>query len=114
MGLTVTSLISRNIYVNGHRTSIRLEPEVWRALEDITGFESQSINALCAMVHKLPRNGSLTSGMRTFTMLYCKERVGYLMAGSGPGCPGAAGPAGANHAFAYRPNALRACDLRPI
>ena len=46
MGLTVTSLISRNIYVNGHRTSMRLEPEVWRALEDIAGFESQSINAL--------------------------------------------------------------------
>ena len=69
MGLTVTSLISRNIYVSCHRTSMRLEPEVWRALEDIDGFESQSINALCTLVHKLPRNGSLTSGMRTFTML---------------------------------------------
>ncbi|MEC8847027.1 MAG: ribbon-helix-helix domain-containing protein, partial [Pseudomonadota bacterium] len=49
MGLTVTSLISRNIYVNGHRTSMRLEPEVWRALEDIAGFESQAINALCTL-----------------------------------------------------------------
>lgn len=87
MGLTVTSLISRNIYVNGHRTSMRLEPEVWRALEDIAGFESQSINALCTLVHKLPRNGSLTSGMRTFTMLYYKERVGHLMVGSGAVAP---------------------------
>jgi len=75
----VTSLISRNIYVNGHRTSMRLEPEVWRALEDIAGFESQSINALCILVHKLPRNGGLTSGTRTFAMLYYKEWVGHLM-----------------------------------
>ncbi|MEC8318071.1 MAG: ribbon-helix-helix domain-containing protein, partial [Pseudomonadota bacterium] len=64
-------------------TSMRLEPEVWRALEDIAGFESQSINALCTLVHKLPRNGSLTSAMRTFTMLYYKEWVGHLMVGSG-------------------------------
>ena len=87
MGLTVTSLISRNIYVNGHRTSMRLEPEVWRALEDIAGFESQSINALCTLVHKLPRNGSLASGMRTFAMLYYKEWVGHLMVGSGAVAP---------------------------
>ena len=87
MGLTVTSLISRNIFVNGHRTSMRLEPEVWRALEDIAGFESQSINALCTLVHKLPRNGSLTSAMRTFTMLYYKEWVGHLMVGSGAVAP---------------------------
>ena len=83
MGLTVTSLISRNIYVNGHRTSMRLEPEVCRALEYIAGFESQSIKALCTLVHKLPRNGSLTSGMRTFAMLFYKEWVGHLMIGSG-------------------------------
>ena len=70
MGLTVTSLVSQNIYVNAHRTSMRLEPEVWRALEDNAGFESQSINALCPLVHKLPCDGSLTSGTRTFAMLY--------------------------------------------
>ena len=69
MGLTVTSLISRNIYVNGHRTSMQLEPEVGCALEDIAGFESQSINALCTLLHRLPRTGSPTSGMRTFTMI---------------------------------------------
>ena len=48
MGLTVTSVIRRNIYVNGHLASMRLEPEVWRALEDITRFKSQSINTLSA------------------------------------------------------------------
>ena len=62
-------------------------PEVRRALEDIAGFESQSINALCTLVHKLPRNGNLTSGMRTFATLNYKEWVGHLMIGSGALAP---------------------------
>ena len=66
---------------------MRLEPEVWRALEDIAGFGSQSINALCTLVHKLPRNGTLTSGMRAFAMLNCREWVGHLMIGSGALAP---------------------------
>ena len=62
-------------------------PEVWRALEDIAGFESQSINALWTLVHKLPRNDNLTSGMRTFATLNHKEWVGHLMIGGGALAP---------------------------
>lgn len=62
-------------------------PEVWRALEDIAGFESQSIRALWTLVHKLPRNDNLTSGMRTFATLNHKERVGHLMIGGGALAP---------------------------
>ena len=53
----------------------------------ITGFESQSINALWTLVHKLPRNDNLTSGMRTFATLNHKEWVGHLMVGGGALAP---------------------------
>ncbi|MCA8931848.1 MAG: ribbon-helix-helix domain-containing protein, partial [Rhodospirillaceae bacterium] len=29
-----STLLSRNITVDGHRTSIRLEPEMWEALDE--------------------------------------------------------------------------------
>lgn len=39
-----SSLISRNITVRGHRTSIRLEPEMWDALKDIAHREGTTIH----------------------------------------------------------------------
>ena len=56
-------------------------------MEDIAGFESQSINALCTLVHQLPRNGNLTSGISKFATLNYKEWVGHLMIGSGALAP---------------------------
>ena len=58
-------------------------PEVAR-FEDIAGFESQSINALCTLVHKLPRNGSHFRHAIRYAVL---QWVGHLMIGSGAVAP---------------------------
>jgi predicted DNA-binding ribbon-helix-helix protein len=65
-----STLQSRNIVVDGHRTSMRLEPAMWRALTEIAERESRSLHELCSMVHRLRRRSSLTSSVRVFILSY--------------------------------------------
>ena len=74
----MTSLVSRNIYVNGRRTSMRLELEVWAALEEIGAREGMTTSTLCTFINKHPRRGSFTSVIRTFALLYYRELVTIL------------------------------------
>ena len=45
-------LINRNITVNGHRTSVRLEPEFWAGLTDIAQREHLTIDQLCTEIDR--------------------------------------------------------------
>ena len=74
----MTSLVSRNIYVNGRRTSMRLELEVWAALEEIGAREGRTTSTLRTFISKHPRRGSFTSVIETFALLYCRELVTIL------------------------------------
>ncbi len=65
-----STLQSRNIVVSGHRTSMRLEPDMWRALTDIAEREGRSLHELCTLVHRLRRRTSLTSAVRVFILSY--------------------------------------------
>jgi len=82
-----TGLISKNILVDGRRTSVRLEPEMWIALKDISTREKCSIHELCTLVNMCKRPAStLTAGIRVFLMLYYRAATteeGHLHAGHG-------------------------------
>ncbi len=82
-----SSLISRNITIFGRRTSVRLEPEMWEALNDISDREKCSVHDICALVHvrKKPET-SLTAAIRVFLMLYYRAattELGHNSAGHG-------------------------------
>ena len=66
-----TTLVSRNITVMGRRTSVRLEPEMWRALNEIADREKCTIHDICTLI-KMRKNPmtSLTAAIRVFLMLY--------------------------------------------
>ena len=70
-GLPKTTLVSRNITVVGRRTSVRLEPEMWVALREISKREECSIHDICSLI-SLRKNEktSLTAAIRVFLMLY--------------------------------------------
>lgn len=82
-----STLISRNITVLGKRTSIRLEPEMWRAVKDIAAREKCTIHDVCSLVSLRKKgNTSLTAAIRVFIMLYYKASStedGHLRAGHG-------------------------------
>lgn len=82
-----SSLISRNITIFGRRTSIRLEPEMWVALNDIADREKCSIHEICGLVYtrKNPAT-SLTAAIRVFLILYFRAAAtehGHKEAGHG-------------------------------
>lgn len=83
----VSSLISRNITIFGRRTSIRLEPEMWEALNSIADREHCTIHDLCSLVHIRKGDGtSLTAAIRVFLMLYFRaasSETGHETAGHG-------------------------------
>lgn len=68
-----STLVSKNVTIMGWRTSVRLEPEMWRALKDIARREKCSVHDVCSMVYlcKKPLS-SLTASIRVFLMLYYK------------------------------------------
>ena len=82
-----SSLISKNVTVRGHRTSIRLEPEMWAALKDIALREKTNIHSICSLIslRKLDET-SLTAAIRVFLMLYYRAAAtldGHARAGHG-------------------------------
>ncbi len=82
-----SSLVSRNITVFGRRTSVRLEPEMWEALKDISQREKCTIHDICTLVNICKHeNTSLTAAIRVFLVLYYRSAAteeGHLLAGHG-------------------------------
>lgn len=65
------ALISKNVRIHDRRTSVRLEPEMWDALNEIAVLEDCSIHDLCGAVHDLKDEGaSFTAALRVFLMEY--------------------------------------------
>ena len=82
-----SSLVSKNIKVCGRRTSVQLEPEMWKAIKSIAKRENCTIHDLCSLIEqRKDENSSLTAAIRVFLMLYFRAATtehGHLQAGHG-------------------------------
>lgn len=101
--LGVAGLKSQNIMIGSHRTSMRLEPSMWDALEDIARRERLTIHELCGLIkERLARQQemrgnaasdsevTLTSAVRVFIAAYYRRACtdeGHQRAGHGLGDP---------------------------
>ncbi|MDG5493952.1 ribbon-helix-helix domain-containing protein [Niveispirillum sp. BGYR6] len=64
-------LISHNVWVEGHRTSVRLEAVMWQALHEIAERESMTIHQVISVVSRRQhQNASLTATIRAFLVAY--------------------------------------------
>lgn len=63
-------LVVRNIAVDGRRTSVRLEDDMWQALCDIARRHQTSVNRICSLVDKRRGGSSLTAALRAFALRY--------------------------------------------
>ena len=66
----IVMLINRNINVEGHRTSIRLEPEFWVGLTNIARRERLTIDQLCTEIDRGAGKLSRTAAIRVFIASY--------------------------------------------
>ena len=82
-----STLISRNITVAGHRTSVRLEPEMWQGLTEICRRERATLHEVCtAIAQYKTKSTSLTAAIRVFIMAYFRTAAteeGHAKAGHG-------------------------------
>ena len=74
-GSVPSSLVRHNVYVAGHRTSVRLEPVIWRALQDIAHQQKVTLRDL---VSDIDRSRTLSGGLSSAIRAYV---VSYLSAG---------------------------------
>lgn len=63
-------LVNRNITVGTLRTSVRLEPEFWAALTDISAREGMSIDQLCTLIDGHLGEMGRTAAIRVFIASY--------------------------------------------
>ena len=56
----------RNVVVGGHRTSVRLEPVMWDALQDIARARGLRLNDLVTEIGEQRRAASLTAAIRVY------------------------------------------------
>jgi predicted DNA-binding ribbon-helix-helix protein len=61
--------VKRSLTLKGHRTSVSLEDEFWRAFREIAKAEGRAINDLAAEIdaHRPPETG-LASAIRVFIL----------------------------------------------
>ncbi len=84
-----SALVMRNVSVRGHRTSIRLEPQIWDTLAEICRREYCTLHDVCSYANEhRPPHGSLASSLRVFILEYfhkCATEDGHRSAGHGQG-----------------------------
>jgi predicted DNA-binding ribbon-helix-helix protein len=84
-----STLINRNVVIDTHRTSVRLEAEMWSDLRDICRREGKSVHEICTLVNtRKDLSRSLTSAIRVFLIAYYRSAAtedGHYRAGHGQG-----------------------------
>lgn len=69
-------MVMRNLRVDGRRTTVRLEPAYWEALDHVCAEEQVSRDRLCDMVFEAAGRRRLTANLRLFLMNYFRARPG--------------------------------------
>lgn len=71
-----SSLVGGNLVISGRRTSVRLELEMWDALEEVAGIERCTVHDLASRANSAKKSGqSLTSAVRVFLLLYYRNQL---------------------------------------
>lgn len=79
-------LISRNMISKRGRTSIRLEPELWAALNELCVREGLRIGEMVRLIERREHSGGRTSAVRVYILNYFREAAteeGHRDAGHG-------------------------------
>ncbi|CAO3445683.1 hypothetical protein [Azospirillum argentinense] len=66
-------MILRTLIVNGRRTSLRMEAEVWEALEEIAGIEGRTLRDLVCLIDHDRGDASLTDSVKVYLLRRYRE-----------------------------------------
>src|SRR5262245_51796330 len=80
------AMIARNVTVAGRRTSLRMEPEMWDALQEAAAREALNLHDFCTAVAKRRGGYSMTAAIRVHLLGYFRDaatEAGHKSAGHG-------------------------------
>jgi predicted DNA-binding ribbon-helix-helix protein len=70
-------LRKRSVTIQGHRTSVSLEPDFWDALADLAKAENRPVASLIADIdRRTGRQTSLSSAIRSFILAHFRQKSG--------------------------------------
>ena len=98
---STSTLVNRNVTIGGRRTSMRLEPTVWDALEEIGQRENLTRKQLCEMIYTVKHASGLTAAVRVSIVNYFRAAATVE------------GHANIGHGALYRARARRGPPRRP-
>ena len=85
--VSASRLINRNVVAGSGRTSMRLEPELWDALQEICRREDTDLHGLIRHIDAMRNEGGRTSAVRVFLLEYFRTAAtegGHIAIGHGP------------------------------
>ena len=84
--MKTSCLVNRNVTALRGRTSMRLEPELWDALEEICTREALSLTEVVKQIERVGHPGGRTSAVRVHVLAYFRRAAtenGHRLAGHG-------------------------------
>ncbi len=77
-----SSLVMRNVVVDGRRTSVRLEPVIWDALQSIARREEVTLHDLVSEINrKRTASGGLSTAIRAYVVIYLAAELRDMRSG---------------------------------
>jgi predicted DNA-binding ribbon-helix-helix protein len=70
-----STVVKRSVVVDGHKTSVSLEDEFWKALKEIAAARSATLSDLVAMIDHRREQGNLSSSLRLFVLESFQQRA---------------------------------------
>ena len=61
-------VVKRSIVIAGHKTSVSLEDEFWRALKEIATTRNMTLSEMVGSIDTGRRRGNLSSAIRLFVL----------------------------------------------
>ena len=80
------SIAKHSVMIDGHKTSVSLEDDFWRALGEIAGSEGRSMNSLISDIDRR-RIGNLSSALRLYVLAHYRQRLGESLPASSEAVP---------------------------
>ena len=70
-----STVIKRSVVLVGHKTSVSLEDEFWKAFREIAKQRGETVSGLVGAIDADRQNANLSSAIRLFVLDFYREQV---------------------------------------
>jgi predicted DNA-binding ribbon-helix-helix protein len=68
-------IVKRSVHPAGHKTSVSIEDDFWKALKDISSARDMRLSALIHEIDEQRNHGNLSSAIRLFVLKFYRSQV---------------------------------------